>query len=364
MCGLKIMLGKNEPPVPQAALDLVKVIVDDLKVANKNNKGKGKGTTTGALEAKQIEKKDMKGWMANEKEKNVKHNEEECLKPSIEVKTGKLNTRKQQLVKVGKNEDKSGTDMLHKENSEGGQAIWKMQQLIKICNINIHKITDEESLHFWHQSIDAKSPDATEILGHIIILRSITWLEEGNIATLHDTLQTIGKANMSSLLVQNISGQEHAKLSSGTGVVESDNRTESEGDLNMDQNGNTIIEIGEDICMASQMAPNVEVKLESSGAAQVDGTITHVATVLKCRRSTSIRLFCSKHGGTRKKTRYPNLLLPITRNLLESLTMESIVEHTSNNGNRPHAAFPPLPPTVLSFDWVFLPSSNPYSYSP
>ncbi|KAI9459597.1 hypothetical protein HD554DRAFT_2176867 [Boletus coccyginus] len=383
MCGLEITLGKKEPPVPQAALDLVKAIVNDLEAVNKNNKGKGKGTATGALEAKKIEKKGMKGRTANEKEKNAKHDDEECLEPSIEVKTGKLNdARKQQLVEVGENEDESGTDMLHEENSEGGQdkremqerrigtvhdntpthndgerssgSVWNQRytelynftrnRLIELCNIDIHEITDDESLRSWHQSIDAESPDATEILGHIIILRSISWLEEGNIASLHDTLQTIGKANMSSLLgesnktsrtqsnrnwrqnddvelstythayeAEDVSGQERAKLPSGTGVVESDsdNRTEPEGDLNMDQDGNTTLgeneiahemhgflsEVGEDICMASQMAPNdVEVESESSGAAQVDGTITHVAAELKRRRSSSMGLFSSDVG--------------------------------------------------------------------
>lgn len=42
MCGLGVTLGKNKPPIPQAAHQLAKAILDDLEEADKKNKGKQK----------------------------------------------------------------------------------------------------------------------------------------------------------------------------------------------------------------------------------------------------------------------------------------------------------------------------------
>jgi len=210
---------------------------------------------------------------------------------------------------------------------------------MELCNIDVYEITDNNRLQAWHQSVDSESPDAAEILGHLTILRSITWLEEGNIATLYDTMQTIGRANMNLFRrvqpnekdteqralekqnevikqsthmhadeVEDGSGQERDKLPSGIGVVESESGLQMQVDLNVGGERNTsqgeteiandmydlFPEVGGDVWMASQVVPNVDVKSEGSGAAQVDGTIVPANAMLKRKRETSVGLFCSE----------------------------------------------------------------------
>jgi len=228
----------------------------------------------------------------------------------------------------------------HNNDESSTRNIWNQRyeelckftrsRLIELCNIDIQEITDNQSLQAWHQSVDSESPDAAEILGHLTILRSITWPGGGDITTLNDTLQTIGRANMNLVRpvhrnekvteqqalgghnayiersthmhvdeVEGVSGQECNKLPSAIG----ENRMQAEGDLNMDEERSMSLgenettdgmhglfrEVGEDAWTATQMAPNVEVESESSCAAQVDGTRTPGSNVvLKRKRETSM----------------------------------------------------------------------------
>jgi len=130
MCGLKITLGKNEPPVPQAALDLFKAIISDLETENTNNKGKGKAAAAaGGLVAEEIKKGSMKRRTTKKNEKNAKNDAAEHLQSRIEVRTGKLNARKQRLVGVGKDEGEGEINMLDEEIPEGGRDIQEAQQV-------------------------------------------------------------------------------------------------------------------------------------------------------------------------------------------------------------------------------------------
>jgi len=135
MCGLEITLGKDEPPAPQAALDLVKAIVNDLERQNTNNKGKGKGITTGALKAEQI-KKDTEEQTTKKCAKNAMIDTVEHVEAPIDVRTGRSDATMQLLVEVGGDENDNEMDVLHEETPESGQDIREMQQVRSFLSLH------------------------------------------------------------------------------------------------------------------------------------------------------------------------------------------------------------------------------------
>ncbi|KAI9453585.1 hypothetical protein HD554DRAFT_2179397 [Boletus coccyginus] len=118
MCGLGVTLGKHEPPVPQAAHDFAKAILDDLEIVDRKRKGKVKVADAEDLE---VEEKIKKGTSRVAGKKNEK-------KKKL-VWRGKGTAAKQPQVEDHEHETESEgeRDMAEKENQKFAENSQDMQ---------------------------------------------------------------------------------------------------------------------------------------------------------------------------------------------------------------------------------------------
>ncbi|KAI9574352.1 hypothetical protein HD554DRAFT_2034480 [Boletus coccyginus] len=140
MYGLGITLGQNESQAPQAAQDLAKVILDDLEAMDRKTISK-EDAADEAVESKERRKRLAKSSMAQATDSGAK-----LKKPVIEKQPLAIDAEKR-------------------------------KEVVKLCNVDINKIHDDETLEAWHRSIDVTDFHVFEILGYILLLRSTIKLE-------------------------------------------------------------------------------------------------------------------------------------------------------------------------------------------
>ncbi|KAI9573969.1 hypothetical protein HD554DRAFT_2035088 [Boletus coccyginus] len=98
----------------------------------------------------------------------------------------------------------NGSSRKKKHSVIAGTKIWSMQfgqlhtyisnWVIKLCNVDINKIHDDETLGAWHRLINMADPHASKILEYILLLRLIVKLEKEN-GHFQDAMCMIGKEN-------------------------------------------------------------------------------------------------------------------------------------------------------------------------
>ncbi|KAF8444461.1 hypothetical protein L210DRAFT_3642705 [Boletus edulis BED1] len=244
MCGLKIKLGKHEPPVPPAAQELAQAILNDLEGMVEINKGKKAiGTLDEAEEVSGKPKRVARSGTMQEKDKVETRIRGKSRKQVTETRLlveddgsandgehaaqngqgGKqveelddgddviclqaINAEEQQDRRLskkkntspGKHEVTAGADVW---NERFGQLkTFIRNRLLHICDIDIDEIHNDDDLEAWYQSLDHTHSDSSEILGYALILRSAAKLEEGISKPLQITLSRIGRAHERALVL-------------------------------------------------------------------------------------------------------------------------------------------------------------------
>lgn len=94
MCGLGITLGKSEPPVPEAARDFAKAIIDDLEAADSKKMGKRKAPHNESPEAAGMKEGTAKATGKNPGKKSVKNKVVKQVQSNIKVRKGKATLEK------------------------------------------------------------------------------------------------------------------------------------------------------------------------------------------------------------------------------------------------------------------------------
>ncbi|KAF8444488.1 hypothetical protein L210DRAFT_3502081 [Boletus edulis BED1] len=293
MCGLEIPLEKDEPHVPQAAHRLAKAILDDLEEADKKNKGKQKARGT-LDEAEEVGRK-TKRMRGSTKMKDK-------VEVEIRVKTQKPAREKRppveedgsasdsemvvddsqgaeyelddedaitlQAINAEEKQDRRSSKQKYsrrmRHNSSpgmhkviiAGANVWNERfgqlytfictRLLRICDIDIDKIHDDDALHAWHQSINRTHSNSSEILGYVLILRSTAKLEQGIHSDLQLIMSSIGNKEY---MIQYTEDQNGKAQQSEWDKVQEDSQRGNSGDEGQIDNGRTQVEVDDEICM-------------------------------------------------------------------------------------------------------------------
>ncbi|KAH0834634.1 hypothetical protein J3R83DRAFT_10140 [Lanmaoa asiatica] len=408
MCGFGISIGHNEPPVPQAANDLVHAILEDLKAVDKQNTGTEKMASTAEGEKKATRSSTTqdkvesnitaKNWKpATKKQSHVEDQDQEdqdrsvnnnamvtenswgdeqsealCDEDAIvfqaieaEEKQDRRSS-KQKHAKVmrhstspGKHEETATTNIWNKRFEQ--LHTFFRTQLLDICNVDIDEMPDDADLEAWHRSIDITHPLASDIIGYVFILRSISKLEEGSTEHIKNAVSAVGKMNKREMehlaeekkrkaqkLEEKMQETPHRGNNSDDGQIKDGRRDiEVDGDAHMERIDEMLIDQGMPAFLAMvardtgivqgiNSGPILEISQHGSGDDD-DATSTSTDAVLKRKRASSMTstssefpnlMDVSQQVGTSQKTKYP-----ATENTLASLTMETIFDFSDAIGS-------------------------------
>ncbi|KAI9453586.1 hypothetical protein HD554DRAFT_2179398 [Boletus coccyginus] len=254
MCGLGITLGQNESQAPQAARDLAKAILDDLGAVDRETISK-EDAADEVVESKERRKKLAKSGMAQATDSGAKlkqpaaekqplvdddqnssgNNSEmvaasswrgelsEAIDDDDAITAQEIDVEERQERRASKQKHSRTTHHNASPGKKGhsviaGIKIWGTQfgqlhtfirnRVVELCNVDINKIHDDETLEAWHRSIDVTDPHVSEILGYILLLRSTIKLEEES-SHFQNAMCMIGEENRQ-FMVERLKGKRQS----------------------------------------------------------------------------------------------------------------------------------------------------------